>query len=136
MGASMHRRFLGLAIIATLLFNLCGAEIAFARADKLPACCLRAAHPMHCHGLDTKAMDSEAVVVEPHPHSGTIFVADHAMNCACPMGLAPTSASVPLRGNTSLVASSSCTFRFATIRQLVSTSSPLRIHGDRAPPTA
>jgi hypothetical protein len=132
----MYRRFFSVAIIATLLLNLCGAEIAFARADNLPACCLRAAHPMHCHGLDTKAMDSEAVVVEAHFHSGTIFVAEHAMNCTCPMGLAPAGASVQPRGNTLLAASPSRNLSLAAIRQVSSSSSPLRIHGDRAPPTA
>src|SRR5437588_12091722 len=97
MGAPMGSRILGLAIVATLLLNVWGAEIAFARADNVPACCLRATHPMHCHG-----MNSEPVVVEAHFHSGSSFVADHPLNCKCSIGFAPASTAVPLQGNTSL----------------------------------
>lgn len=131
MKASMRSRLLALAIIATLLLNVLGAEIASARGDNVPACCLRAAHPMHCHG-----MNSQPVVVEAHFHSGASFIADHPMNCTCPMGFAPASGAVPLPGNTSLADSQSRSFRLPAIRRVEATSSLIRIHGDRAPPTA
>ena len=131
MGASMRSRILGLAIIATLLLNVWGAEIAFARADNVPACCLRAAHPMHCHG-----MDSQPAVVDAHFHSGSSFIADRSLNCACPMGFAPANGAVPLPGNSSLGDSQSRALRLLAIRQIAATSSLIRIHGDRAPPTA
>src|SRR6266404_2483749 len=122
MSASMRSRILGLAIIAALLLNVWGAETAFARADNVPACCLRAAHPMHCHG-----MGSEPVVVEAHFHSGSSFVADHPLNCTCPMGFAPANAAVPLPSNTSLGDSRFRTFRLAALRRVAATSL-IRMH--------
>src|SRR5882724_10002102 len=113
MGASMRSRILGLAIIATLLLNVWGAEIAFARADNVPACCLRAAHTMHCHGTG-----SQSIIVDAHFHSGIKFVADRGMNCTCPMGFAPANAAVPLAGNISLCDSQSRSFRLAAIRRV------------------
>src|SRR5438045_2724288 len=121
MGASMRSRILGLAIVANLLLNIWGAEIAFARADNVSACCLRATHPMHCHG-----MGSQSVVVDAHFHPGISFVADRGMNCACPMGFGPASAAVPLPGNTSLGDSGFRTLRSAAIRRVVATSSLIR----------
>src|SRR5947209_4818675 len=135
MGASMRSRLLGLAIIVTLLLNIWGAEATFARDNSVPACCLRAAHPMHCHGLDTKSMASQPVV-QTHFHSGTYFVADHPTNCNCRMGFAPASAAIPLPGNTSVGGADSLALTLAATSRLAILSSSIRIHGDRAPPTA
>jgi hypothetical protein len=129
----MRSRLLGLAIIATLLLNIWGAEIAFARSSSLPACCVRAAHTSHCHGGDTQA--AEAVVVEAHFHSGATFLADHPIRCSCHMGFAPVNAAIPLQRDSSLRISESLDLSLPAIHQ-VAISTSLRIDGDRAPPTA
>jgi hypothetical protein len=135
MDASMRSRLLGLAIIATLLLNIWGAEIAFARSATLPACCVRAAHTSHCHGVDTQAADAEAVVVEAHFHSGAAFVADHPIRCSCHMGFAPANAAIAPQSGASLRVSESRTFTLPAIHDIASSTST-RIHGERAPPTA